>query len=74
MSFSFPEYTKWEEGKIYNNLPEEEKELIKQEAIEKIKMKNPSVMNPKIAYTRNLLLQIEIIELIRKKYPERCCL
>jgi hypothetical protein len=72
MSFSFPDDVTWEEAKIYNNLPEEEKEIIKEKAIERIKVKNPSAMNLNVAFMRKFLLQWEIRELINEGYIGRC--
>jgi hypothetical protein len=60
--------SKWEEDKIYDNLPPEEKETIKKEAIEDIKKTNPHALKTSMAFIRKFLLQMKIRELVRKKY------
>lgn len=60
--------SKWEEDKIYDNLPPEEKEVLKKEAIEEIKKTNPRSMEPSMAWMRKFLLQMKIREIVRKKY------
>ncbi|HPZ10590.1 MAG TPA: hypothetical protein PL110_21050 [Candidatus Eremiobacteraeota bacterium] len=53
---------------VYNNLPEEEKKAIEEEAIKRLEETNPYFNNRKVSFMKKTLILIKVREIVFEKY------